>query len=221
MRTLAIGDIHGCSNALSQLLRQVNPSSADRLVFLGDYVDRGPASRQVIDSLLQLKQVCSPVFLRGNHEVMMLDARNSFSNADGWRCCGGHETALSYGFNLAADWTSVIPQKHWSFLQNTANYFETDSHIFVHACLDPELDLPEQPDWRLFWESFSRIRPHKSGKHVICGHTAQPAGLIQHAGFATCIDTGAVFGGWLTCLCVQSGTYWQANENGQTRTGAL
>jgi len=221
MRTLAIGDIHGCLTALRQLLDQVKPTSADRLVFLGDYVDRGPASRQVIELLIGLKSGGSPVFLRGNHEVMMLSARGSFSDADGWRCCGGSETLLSYGSNSLEDFASAVPEAHWAFLKSTARYLETEDHIFVHACLDPQLDLSEQPDWMLFWQFFSWIRPHKSGKRVICGHSVQSAGLIQDVGFAACIDTGAAYGGWLTCLDVHSGQYWQANNSGDQRDGTF
>lgn len=75
MRILAIGDIHGCDTALENLLLQVRPAPADQLVFLGDYIDRGPASRAVVDRLLALYTKCRTVFLRGNHEVMILAAR--------------------------------------------------------------------------------------------------------------------------------------------------
>ena len=221
MRTLAIGDIHGCDTALKQLLRQIQPTSSDRIIFIGDYIDRGPASRQVIDSLLDLKKTCSPVFLRGNHEVMILAARESFLKAGAWQSCGGLETALSYGSNFSQDWESAVPESHWAFLEQTVRFFETDKHIFVHACLDPELDLSDQPDWLLFWEFFDRIRPHKSGKRVVCGHTRQHSGSVKDLGFAVCIDTGPVTGGWLTCLDVDSGKCWQANEKGETRTGTL
>ena len=69
--------------------------------------------------------------------------------------------------------------------------------------------------------NFDRIQAHKSGKRVICGHSVQRTGQIKDLGFAACIDTGAAVGGWLTCLEVESGKYWQANQNGQSRTGAL
>jgi serine/threonine protein phosphatase 1 len=221
MRTLAIGDIHGCNTALRQLLRQVQPTRDDRIIFLGDYIDRGPGSRQVIDSLLELKETCSPVFLRGNHEVMILDAREDFLKSNIWQSYGGLETAFSYGSNFGQDWEGAIPDSHWGFFKQTARFFETERHIFVHACLDPELDLADQPDWLLFWEFFDRIQPHKSGKRAICGHSPQRSGLIKDLGFAACIDTGAAVGGWLTCLDVDSGRYWQANEKGAARSGAL
>jgi serine/threonine protein phosphatase 1 len=100
-------------------------------------------------------------------------------------------------------------------------YFETATHIFVHACLNPDLDLCDQPDWLLCWETFDKMRRHKSGKKVICGHTEQRSRNITDLGFAACIDTGAATGGWLTGLDVDSGMFWQANESGQTREGRL
>lgn len=100
-------------------------------------------------------------------------------------------------------------------------FFETGDSIFVHGCLDPEMPMEEQPDWLLFWETLDRLRPHKSGKRIIFGHSPQPSGIIKDLGFAVCIDTGPAGGGWLPCLEVHSGKYWQANEKGATRTGAL
>ena len=217
MRTLAIGDIHGCHTALTSLLQAVQPRADDQLVFLGDYIDRGPASRQVLDSLLELKKVCSTVFLRGNHEVMILEARESFLKNDMWQSYGGLETVYSYGADYRQDWAAAIPEAHWGFLENTERYFQTDAHIFVHACLDAELDMADQPDWLLFWESFEKLNPHKSGKRIICGHTPQKTRLVKDVGFAFCIDTGPATGGWLTCLDVNSGAYWQANEKAEVR----
>jgi serine/threonine protein phosphatase 1 len=221
MRTLAIGDIHGCQTALTRLLREVGPKLDDRLVFLGDYIDRGPDSRGVIDHLLGLVGTCRTVFLRGNHEVMILDARDDLLKAELWRSYGGPEAVASYGCTLGKDWVSAIPESHWRFFEQTERFFEADKCIFVHASLDAGLDLADQPDWLLFWELFDRIQPHKSGKRIICGHTRQSSGLINHVGFATCIDTGAAVGGWLTCLDTDSGAFWQANEQNQVRTGSL
>jgi serine/threonine protein phosphatase 1 len=175
----------------------------------------------VINTLLSLQTRCKTVFLRGNHEAMMLDARESLLNSEMWQNCGGLETVISYGAEGRVDWESFVPDAHWSFLEQTVRTFETPTQIFVHGCLDPNLDLDEQADWFLFWENFERMRPHKSGKRVICGHTPQPKGLIQDVGFAVCIDTGAIYGGWLTCLDVDSDEYWQANERGEIRQNKL
>jgi serine/threonine protein phosphatase 1 len=221
MRTLAIGDIHGCHTALTTLLNQVQPVAGDSIIFLGDYVDRGPASRSVVETLLEVKQLCSPIFLRGNHEVMILQARKDPLRETGWQSCGGFEALVSYGVNYRGDWVSRIPATHWRFFERTVNFFETETHIFVHACLDAELDMKDQPDWLLYWETFDRIKPHKSGKKIVCGHTAQGVGKPRHVGFATCIDTAPASGGWLTCMDVATGKYWQTNERGQTRDGSI
>jgi serine/threonine protein phosphatase 1 len=218
MSILAIGDIHGCLTALETLITCVNPAAKDRLIFLGDYVNRGPDSRGVIEFLIELAKRHRCVFLRGNHEVMILEARAERTKATSWNLVGGGDSLRSYGFQGAGDWWKFIPDTHWEFLEQTRRYFETERHIFVHGCVDPELDLPDQSDWMIYWERFETIRPHKSGKKIIVGHTPT-RGQIQDVGFATCIDTGAVFDQWLTCLDVESGRFWQANQKGASRTG--
>ena len=102
MRTLAIGDMHGCLTALETLLDVVAPSEEDQLVTLGDYVDRGPDSRGVIERLLALDRECHLVPLRGNHELMMLDAKQ-LRGAMFWRLAGGTNTLASYDTGVAAD----------------------------------------------------------------------------------------------------------------------
>lgn len=130
-RTLAVGDIHGCNKALASLLNEVRLSPTDRIIFLGDCIDRGPESRQVIETLLELRKSCSPVFLRGNHEAMILDARDDPLKGSLWQSYGGLETLFSYDANYRDDWALVIPQAHWEFFESTARFFETDKHIFV------------------------------------------------------------------------------------------
>jgi serine/threonine protein phosphatase 1 len=225
MRTLAIGDIHGCHAALAHLFKKVELSANDRVVFLGDYVDRGPASREVIESLLEVGKRSSAIFLRGNHELMMLQARQDFPKNSFWMGCGGLETLASYGVepgtNQWADWPTRIPQSHWEFIERTAKFFETETHIFVHAGADPEVNMDAQTDTPLYWQSFERLRPHKSGKQIICGHSAQYSGVIKDVGFGICIDTGAAYGGWLTCLDVNNRKFWQTNEDGAALEGTL
>ncbi|HUS35134.1 MAG TPA: metallophosphoesterase family protein [Verrucomicrobiae bacterium] len=222
VRTFAIGDIHGCHIALVTLLDTVQPQPDDLVVFLGDYIDRGPGSREVVETLLGLDQKFKVEFLRGNHEVMILDARYNFEKSVFWLSYGGKEAVQSYGANPKALWQSEIPKSHWNFFHQTRRFFETDETIFVHACLNPELDMKDQSDDLLFWEDFSQLRKeHISGKRVICGHTLQRSKEIANRGFAVCIDTGAFFGGWLTCLETTSGEWWQANEAGECRSGRL
>jgi len=221
MRTLAIGDIHGCHTALIALLAQVQPRPGDTVVFTGDYIDRGLASRQVIDDLLSLHKTCAPIFLRGNHEEMILGARGDSLKTNLWRSIGGLETLISYGAKYRESWTPAIPDSHWKFFERTVRFYETDTHIFVHASFDPELEMKDQSDVMLYWGSFEQTRPHRSGKKIICGHTVQSSGRIKDVGFAACLDTGAAMGGWLSCLDVKTGKYWQANEKGETRSGEL
>ncbi|HEX7655340.1 MAG TPA: metallophosphoesterase family protein [Verrucomicrobiae bacterium] len=221
MRTLAIGDIHGCDTALRNLLQQVQPQADDVLVFMGDYVDRGPGTRQVIDTLLALKTVCQPVFLRGNHEVMMLEARYDRLKNDLWRGYGGWEALASYAAETAENWVALVPTTHWQFMTTAQRFHETDQAIFVHGCLDPRVPLAQQTDWTLYWERFDRLAPHPSGKIVVCGHTHQASGRINDQGHAICIDTAAAYGGWLTCLEIGTRAWWQTNEQGGLRTGQL
>ena len=218
---LAIGDIHGCFTALTALWQIVQPSEQDAVVFLGDYVDRGPESKQVLDCLVREAERPNRIFLRGNHEVMMLGAAENPFRPDSWRGCGGLETLMSYGLQRKADWPAEIPEEHWRFLKNTLPYHETEKHIFVHACLDPQVELAKQDEGFLYWQTFEQLWPHKSGKKVVCGHTTLASGEIADVGHGVCIETGVAYGGWLTCLDVHSGEFWQSNQEGETRTGKL
>jgi serine/threonine protein phosphatase 1 len=221
VRILAIGDIHGYIDALRALAELARFSPNDQLIFLGDYIDRGPSSKAVIDWLLEQSTKLNLVTLRGNHEAMILEARFETLQSHLWSSYGGFETLISYNTETRKDWVQAIPQAHWDFFLRTKNFFETDTHIFVHGMVDSSLELAEQPEYILLWEQCIAMKPHKSGKKVICGHTPQPSGKPGAFPFGTCIDTGIYAGGWLTCLDVNTGEYWQANESGNTRTGLL
>ena len=212
-RTLALGDIHGCCTALDTLAGWVGFNEADTIVGLGDFVDRGPDTRDVIELLLKWEAVGCLVALRGNHEIMMMDSRDDVSMRTAWLSYGGAAVLESYGTRLMG----AIPQDHWDFIERTRRYYETDTHIFAHATLDPELLLADQTDVSLFWDRFEDPQPHVSGKTWICGHTSQKSGLPLNYGHAICIDTWVYGEGWLTCLDVDSGTFWQANEKGEKR----
>jgi serine/threonine protein phosphatase 1 len=223
VRYLAIGDIHGCFNALTTLIEFVAPGSDDVLITLGDYVNRGPDSCAVLDWLIGYNQQGNLVALRGNHEVMMMRARSGIDAFGQWIKYGGNATLASYplptnGVTRLTD----IPDNHWYFLeQETRRWFEIDSHFFVHASAYPDIPLDEQPDLILFWEGIENPSPHESGKIMVCGHIPQQSGRPRNIGHAVFIDTGACSGGWLTCLDVVSGEYWQANEQGETRSGRI
>ncbi len=222
-RTLAIGDIHGCLTALKTLADHAEFSDSDTIITVGDYVDRGPDSRGVLDFLLDLHERSDLIALRGNHEEMMLRARDSATGFENFLCVGGWQTLQSYGAYLPdQEALDIIPDEHWDFLEALHPYHETQQDILVHANLIPGLPLAEQPFEVLAWEDISRHQPpHCSGKRMICGHTPQRSGQPLNLGHAVCIDTGAFFGGWLTCLDLGSGIYWQADQDGRTRKGRL
>ena len=222
-RTIAIGDIHGCSEALRALVAAIDPQPADTIVTLGDYIDRGPDSRGVIDQILALEKRCRVVPLLGNHELMLLDALQNPYAVGPWRDCGGDATLASYSS------LPKVPDSHLDFIRRCRRYHETDSHFFIHANYQYDVPLDEQPDYLAFWEhiyvhlplwaNLSRIapRPHENGKIAIVGHTSQKNGEILDLGHVICIDTFCHGGGCLTALDVGSGKDWQADRHGRLR----
>jgi serine/threonine protein phosphatase 1 len=222
VRYLAVGDIHGCFRALTTLAALVPFEPDDVIVALGDYVNRGPDSCAVLDWLIAYSRRHKLIALRGNHEVMMLQARDSAESLRRWLDCGGDATLASYSPLGDAGKLIDVPDAHWQFLEKqTCAWFETQRHFFVHANAYPDYPLDEQPDFMLYWEPFDDPAPHESGKIMVCGHTSQKSGRPRNIGHAVCIDTWACGKGWLTCLDVGSGKYWQANQQGQTRCGWL
>ncbi|NWK56066.1 serine/threonine protein phosphatase [Verrucomicrobiaceae bacterium N1E253] len=217
MRNLAIGDIHGCLKALETLVDFVDPKPEDTLITLGDYIDRGPQSKGVIEYLIELRKSHKLIALKGNHEAMMEDARTNDEDLMNWLLNGGIETLTSF---CAVEFAQ-IPSSCWEFFQSCQDYYETNDHIFVHAGLIPDMTLDEQPGEALYWLRFFDTEHHMSGKTIICGHTPQRNGKPTAEEHAICIDTWACNKGWLTCLDVESGRYWQANQKGKTRKGKL
>lgn len=220
---LAIGDIHGCFAALETLAATVPFGADDLLVTLGDYVDRGPDSRLVVDWLIERSRLGRLIPLRGNHElVMVLEARAETGLRGAWLMFGGDATLASYAPPGSVGRMEDVPTEHWDFFERACrDYYETDTHFFVHANADPELPLDQQPEQMLFWEKFDNPPPHVSGKIMVCGHTAQKSGMPNDLGHAVCIDTWAYGDGWLTCLDVESGRFWQANQRRESRRGQL
>jgi serine/threonine protein phosphatase 1 len=215
-RTIAIGDIHGCSAALDTLLDAIRPRAEDCIVTLGDYIDRGPDSRGVIERLIELQGRCRLVPLLGNHEEMLFEALAGSLSVDDFLGVGGAETLDSYGPERDL---SLIPDDHLQFLKGCVDYYETESHIFVHASYESDLPMPEQMSVTLRWEPLGRAVPgrHVSGKTVIAGHTAQKNGEILDLGHVKVIDTCCYGAGWLTALDVQTEEIWQADREGNLR----
>lgn len=216
-RIIAIGDIHGCSNALQSLVETVAPAGDDVVIPLGDYVDRGPDSRAVLDQLIGLAESCQLWPLLGNHEEMMLGVLDGTMRPHAWLPHGGIDTLESYGF--AGD-LSCIPANHRQFLRSCRDYIELDRFFFVHANYDPRLPLPQQTPYMLRWESLevNMPGPHRSGKVAVVGHTPDRSGEILDVGYLKCLDTYCYGGQWLTAMDLTSGQVWQANDQGQLRT---
>jgi serine/threonine protein phosphatase 1 len=216
-RTIAIGDIHGCSLALDALLEVVRPKPDDLIVTLGDYVDRGPDSRGVLERLIRLEDHCWLVPILGNHDDMFLQALKGIHPTT-FLSMGGVATLRSYGVDSAAG-LDRVPPAHTAFLERCVESFETETHIFLHASYLPNRPMADQPYLALRWESLRNglPEPHESGKVVIVGHTSQKNGEILDAGHIKCIDTCCYGGGWLTALEVHAGTTWQASRAGRLR----
>lgn len=199
MSLFAIGDIHGCARSLDALLERIGPTVSDRLVFVGDYTDRGPDSKGVIDRLIEMEAAstaetgprCS--FLRGNHDQMMLDWLDR-GEMQLWRMNGGLTTLASY---MGARPSEVdIPETHVAFLRRTTLYLDTPDFCFVHAGLKPYFSVAynlrhETADTFLWTREHLNVPERAWEKPVVCGHTPQPEPLNEPDLIG--IDTGCVF----------------------------
>jgi serine/threonine protein phosphatase 1 len=203
-----IGDIHGCMDNLEILFGKIvhEITDDDTIIFMGDYIDRGPSSYEVVEFLMGLLKKFNVIFLKGNHEDMLLklkkgenDSRNYFEN-------GGIPTLRSYRKHTGR---SGIPRKHQSFFSKLLPYYETIDFIAVHAGLNPKINtIDEQEEYDMLWirENFFRSE-RRWEKTVIFGHT--PCSSINGSSNDIYIndetniigiDTGACYGGILTCF---------------------
>ncbi len=211
-KIFAIGDIHGCLHKLTRLVEGlgVDPA-ADTLVFLGDYIDREDGGPDVVDYVLGLKAGYRNVLcLCGNHEYMFLryleglDENLYLEN-------GGRSTLQAYGISLVDSLRkrkSKVPPAHLKFFNSLLPYYETDDYIFVHAGLKPGVALSEQTLHDMVWIRADFIdSDFDFGKKVIFGHTHRHLPII--AANKIGIDTGAVYGGKLTCLELPAETLHQ------------
>lgn len=208
-RTIVIGDIHGCATALRTLLKAIDPQADDTIVTLGDYVDRGPQSSGVVQTLVELSSKSNLVPLLGNHELMMLQAPESPGEMEFWLSCGGEATLRSYRGSL-----DNVPAEHWEFFEQCRRHFENDSHFFVHANYVHNVSLDKQPDHVLLWEHIGPNvpPPHQNGKIAVVGHTPQVDGSVRDLGHLILLDTYCFGGMWLTALDLTNGVVYQANE---------
>src|SRR2546428_2129804 len=163
-----VGDIHGRLDRLDRVLSRLPEERA--LVFLGDYVDRGPESRGVIERLIGLERRRQCVLLCGNHEEMMLDALAGLDEENLWLYNGGDATLRSYGVPNVRRLNEELPAEHFAWLQGLQEHWETEEYVFVHAGISPAGPDATDRDTKLWL----RIAPDEAfgyGKRVICGHT--------------------------------------------------
>ncbi|NLN60246.1 MAG: serine/threonine protein phosphatase [Deltaproteobacteria bacterium] len=211
-RIFAVGDIHGCLNHLRELIR-ILPirKERDRLVFIGDYIDRGFESQGVVDYVRFLEtNFCETVCLMGNHEQMFLDYLEG-RNKEMFLCNGGLETLISYGLHDRKRVSPAdLPTGHLVFFRNLRPYYEQDGFILVHAGLRPGVSLSVQSLDDLLWIRFEFINnDFDFGQTVIFGHTPLSKSIPFYGKKKIGIDTGAVYGGRLTCLELPSMTLYQ------------
>lgn len=216
----AVGDIHGCADLLDLMLNEIETRARDDvreagppiLIFLGDYVDRGPDSKGVINLLLSGRPSnCERRYLRGNHEQAMVAFMADAATNRRWLVHGGAETMLSYGvkppsFSMSsdADWaaasaslTQVVPPEHVAFLNSLERYIVLGDYAFVHAGVEVTKTLEEQTDDELYWSRERWIGAKRRFSHkVVHGHT--PTEQPHHDERRVGVDTGAYASGVLT-----------------------
>lgn len=218
-RRLIIGDVHGHYESLIDLLDVIAPNQEDKIYFLGDLIDRGPQSAQVVDFVYQNHYPC----VIGNHEQMLLDAlgNNQISShaLQAWIYSGGYTTLVSYDHK--------IPPEHLDWIQNLPTYLDLGDIWLVHAGVHPHIPLAEQTTDQFCWirdEFHSISKPYFDDKLIITGHTitftfpgVQPGQLAAGAGWLD-IDTGAYHpsSGWLTGLDITHGKVYQINTKDKT-----
>jgi serine/threonine protein phosphatase 1 len=217
-RLIAVGDIHGQFDMLRELFGKIKPSSKDLFVFIGDYIDRGYKSREVLDYLIDFEQKYNAVFLKGNHEDMLLDLIGLDENAINgayYARNGGEFTALSYGNtdSTVEDLAHLIPKEHLHFMKNTKIFFETEHYFFAHGGVMPGIPFNEQKREVMLWIRHQFIFYHTGlNKIVVFGHTPQRKVLIENDKIG--IDTGAGYFKKLSAIDLFSKEIFQVSYTG-------
>ncbi len=222
LRIYAVGDVHGRADLLAQLLACIDadaaayPAPRAIEVYVGDYIDRGPQSREVLDLLVARSRIRRLICLKGNHETYIPDFLRNPAILDQWRLFGGLQTLVSYGVvpsinpdaqeqrELAAAFGGALPEHHRQFLANLRPSFTSGDYFFAHAGVRPGVPLSQQHEQDLLWirEDFL-LHEEGFGKIVIHGHTPVAEPDIRPNRIN--IDTGAYATGRLTCLVLEGG----------------
>jgi serine/threonine protein phosphatase 1 len=214
-RQIVIGDVHGHFDGLQQLVQTFSLNDDDRLYFLGDLIDRGPKSKQVVKWVRENKYPC----LLGNHEVMLLRSFNGGELDEialrHWLMAGGQETLQSYG-------DAGVPQEDIDWLESLPTYLDLGDVWLVHAGVDPYTSIDKQNEEQFCWireKFFSCQFPYFTDKTIVTGHTitftfpgVRPGEIAQGMGWID-IETGAYHrkSGWMTALDITNQMVYQVN----------
>lgn len=206
-RTYAIGDIHGCLTKLIGLIGLCQADAGERptkFIFLGDYIDRGPDSQGVVEFLMSLQKdrPGDVICLMGNHEDMLLAARDAPDWEDNWLRNGGLQTLQSYGVATVAG----IPQDHIDWMRNLPKFHDDGLRFFVHAGIRPDRPLDRQSEHDLLWIREPFLSSAKDfGRFIVHGHTPLKAGRPDIRPNRLNLDTAAVYSGPLTGAVFERG----------------
>ncbi len=222
----AIGDIHGELAKLDRLIETLSLGRGDRLIFLGDYIDRGPDAAGVVARLIDLSRQYECRFLIGNHESMFLDflgwQKSWYFGGDAFLMNGGDRTLASYGYFGQEDPEPTkfdLPPAHVKFYQGLELFIMEGDYLFVHAGLgekgirsgDPAYAIRASRPEDLLWNRSTIEFPHDLGIMLVYGHTPRPDFEVRwNEPFSVGIDTGATYGGPLTAIRLPDETIYQA-----------
>lgn len=218
-KRLVIGDVHGHYEALCSLFNHIAPTAEDEIYFLGDLIDRGPESSQVVEFVMKNDYRC----ILGNHEIMLLDAlgngKLNHQAFQGWLQNGGNATIMSYGHKMPS-------HEHIDWIKSLPFFFDLGDYWLVHAGVDPRLSIPQQSQEQFCWirsEFHTSDTPYFQNKTIIIGHTItftfnglKPGQIAQGEGWLG-IDTGVYHHGqgWLTALDLNTSTVYQVDSFGK------
>ena len=216
----AVGDIHGMRNELEKLLESLPLQPEDHVIFIGDYVDRGPEPKGVVDVLLEFQKKQRCTFLVGNHEAMFLSyigwESPWYFGGDAFLKNGGETTLQSYGYFGVDDFS--FPADHEEFFRGLKLYHIEGSYAFVHAGLsrdglrlsDIEYALSRERPRDVLWQRSTAAIPHSLGVTIVYGHTPVPDLQVRwNLPYTIGIDTGCVYGGKLTAIRLPDETVFQ------------
>lgn len=215
MKTFVIGDIHGRHKALIEVLNKANFNyEEDKLIVLGDVVDGGEESYEVVEELLKIKNL---VYIWGNHDWWFLQFILKNWKGELWLDQGGRNTLSSYHYHGSVFNDIVIPKTHENFFMNGKYFHLENNMLFVHGGFDPNKELNKQTGYELMWDRHL-IERYKNGRHadfdkIFVGHTTtQTYDSLEPLKFGSLwmLDTGAGWNGKLTIMDVNTEEYWQS-----------